>query len=115
MTCGRIAAKQHRNTFVLVVMLWARATFHTGGPASSGTRQARVSRMPATVFAEPVSSAGARSSFSENVARFRPQCERAAPCDRVVDLRGEQVQCDLWFPGQLAPDHGAELQSFPEW
>ena len=30
-----------------------------------------------------------------------------------MHLPGEQVQCDLWFPGQLVPDHGGVLRSFP--
>ena len=30
-----------------------------------------------------------------------------------MHLPGEQVQCDLWFPGALVPDHGGVLQSFP--
>lgn len=33
--------------------------------------------------------------------------------DRLVHLPGEQVQCDLRFPGQLVPDHGGVLRSFP--
>jgi Integrase core domain len=28
-------------------------------------------------------------------------------------LPDEQVQCDLWFPGQLVPDHAGVLRSFP--
>ena len=38
---------------------------------------------------------------------------RSIRCDRLVHLPGEQVQCDLWFPGALVPDHGGVLQSFP--
>ncbi|BBY55791.1 hypothetical protein MKOR_30420 [Mycolicibacillus koreensis] len=70
-------------------------------------------RMPATVIAERVRWAGGHSWFSENVARIRPEYAPADPCDRLVHLPGEQVQCDLWFPGQLVPDHGKVLRSFP--
>jgi transposase len=69
--------------------------------------------MPATVIAERVGWTGGRSWFAENVARIRPEYVPADPCDRLVHLPAEQVQCDLWFPGQLVPDHGGVLRSFP--
>jgi transposase len=69
--------------------------------------------MPATVIAERVGWTGGHSWFAENVARIRPEYAPADPCDRLVHLPGEQVQCDLWFPGQLVPDHGGVLRSFP--
>ena len=69
--------------------------------------------MPATVIAERVGWAGGHSWFAENVARIRPEYAPADPCDRLVHLPGEQVQCDLWFPGQLVPDHSGVLRSFP--
>jgi transposase len=69
--------------------------------------------MPATVIAQRVGWAGGHSWFAENVARIRPEYAPADPCDRLVHLPGEQVQCDLWFPGQLVPDHAGVLRSFP--
>jgi transposase len=69
--------------------------------------------MPATVIAQRVDWTGGHSWFAENVARIRPEYAPADPCDRLVHLPGEQVQCDLWFPGQLVPDHAGVLRSFP--
>ncbi len=69
--------------------------------------------MPATVIADRVGWTGGHSWFGENVARIRPEYAPADPCDRLVHLPGEQVQCDLWFPGQLVPDHAGVLRSFP--
>ncbi|TXI62007.1 IS21 family transposase [Mycolicibacterium mageritense] len=69
--------------------------------------------MAASVIAERVGWAGGHSWFGENVARIRPEYAPADPCDRLVHRAGEQVQCDLWFPGQLVPDHGGVLRSFP--
>lgn len=69
--------------------------------------------MPATVLAQRVGWTGGHSWFAENVARIRPEYVPADPCDRLVHLPGEQVQCDLWFPGHLVPDHAGVLRSFP--
>jgi transposase len=69
--------------------------------------------MPASVIAQRVGWTGGHSWFAENVARIRPEYAPADPCDRLVHLPGEQVQCDLWFPGQLVPDHAGVLRSFP--
>ena len=69
--------------------------------------------MPATVIAERVGWIGGHSWFAENVTRIRPEYAPPDPCDRLVHLAGEQVQCDLWFPGQLVPDHAGVLRSFP--
>jgi transposase len=69
--------------------------------------------MPATVIAERVGWTGGHSWFGENVTRIRPEYAPADPCDRLVHLPGEQMQCDLWFPGQVVPDHGGVLRSFP--
>ena len=69
--------------------------------------------MTATVLAQRVGWAGGHSWFAENVARIRPEYAPADPCDRLVHLPGEQVQCDLWFPGALVPDHAGVLRSFP--
>lgn len=70
-------------------------------------------RMPASVIAERVGWSGGHSWFSENVARIRSQYAPADPCDRLVHRPGQQIQCDLWFPGPLVPDHAGELRSFP--
>lgn len=69
--------------------------------------------MPASVIAERVGWTGGHSWFGENVARIRPEYVLADPCDRLVHLPGEQVQCDLWLPGRVVPDHGGVLRSFP--
>jgi transposase len=69
--------------------------------------------MPATVLAQRVGWTGGHSWFAENVARIRPEYAPADPCDRLVHLPGEQVQCDLWFPGAVVPDHAGVLRSFP--
>jgi transposase len=69
--------------------------------------------MPASVIAQRVGWTGGHSWFAENVARIRPEYAPLDPCDRLVHLPGEQVQCDLWFPGQLVPDHAGVLRSFP--
>jgi transposase len=69
--------------------------------------------MAATVIAQRVGWAGGHSWFGENVARIRPEYAPADPCDRLVHLPGEQVQCDLWFPGALVPDHAGVPRSFP--
>lgn len=69
--------------------------------------------MPASVIAQRVAWTGGHSWFAENVARIRPEYAPADPCDRLVHLPGEQVQCDLWFPGPLVPDHAGVLRSFP--
>lgn len=69
--------------------------------------------MPASVLAQRVGWKGGHSWFAENVARIRPEYAPADPCDRLVHLPGEQVQCDLWFPGALVPDHAGALRSFP--
>ncbi|MFN3002973.1 IS21 family transposase [Mycolicibacterium wolinskyi] len=69
--------------------------------------------MAATVIAERVGWTGGHSWFGENVARIRPEYAPADPCDRLVHRPGEQVQCDLWFPGRLVPDHAGVLRSFP--
>ena len=47
------------------------------------------------------------------MARIRPEYAPADPCDRLVHLPGEQVQCDLWFPGALTPDRAGAFRSFP--
>ena len=69
--------------------------------------------MPATVIAQRVGWAGGHSWFAENVARIRPEYAPVDRCDRLAHLPGEQIQCDLWFPGQLVPDHGGVVRSFP--
>ena len=69
--------------------------------------------MAATVIAQRVGWVVGIRGSGENVARIRPEYAPSDPCDRLVHLPGEQVQCDLWFPGQLVPDHAGVLRSFP--
>lgn len=69
--------------------------------------------MPATVIAQRVGWTGGHSWFGENVARIRPEYVPADPCDRLAHLPGEQVQCDLWLPSRVVPDHAGVLRSFP--
>lgn len=69
--------------------------------------------MPATVIAQRVGWTGGHSWFAENVAWILPEYAPAVPCDGLVRLPGEQVQCDLWFPGQMVPDDAGVLRSFP--
>lgn len=69
--------------------------------------------MPATVIAERVGWSGGHSWFGENVTRIRPEYAPVDPCDRLAHLPGEQIQCDLWFPGHVVPDHAGVLRSFP--
>ncbi|MDG4668651.1 IS21 family transposase [Mycobacterium sp. 236(2023)] len=69
--------------------------------------------MAASVIAQRVGWTGGHSWFAENVARIRPEYAPADPCDRLIHLPGEQVQCDLWFPGAVVPDHAGVLRSFP--
>ena len=59
--------------------------------------------MPATVLAQRVGWTGGHSWFAENVARIRPEYAPADPCDRLVHLPGEQVQCDLCSPVRWCP------------
>lgn len=71
--------------------------------------------MPATVIAKRVGWTGGRSWFAENVVHIRPEYAPPDPCARLVHLHGEQVECDLWFPGQLVPDLGWCCDCFRYW
>ncbi|QHN28888.1 IS21 family transposase [Gordonia pseudamarae] len=111
-----------RNTVAKAVRSDAPLRYERPRPRSSGWAQiepavrellTRFPTMPATVIAERVGWSGGRSWFAENVARIRPEYAPADPCDRLVHRPGEQVQCDLWFPGQLVPDQAGVLRSFP--
>jgi len=59
--------------------------------------------MPATVLAERVGWTGSPSWFRQNVAAIRPDYAPTDPVDRIVYHPGDQVQCDLWFPGPKIP------------
>lgn len=59
--------------------------------------------MPASVIAERVGWTGSSSWFRENVAKLRPEQQRADPADRLVWSPGDAAQCDLWFPPQRIP------------
>lgn len=111
-----------RNTVAKAVRSDAPPRYERPRPPSSGWAQiepavrellTRFPTMPATVIAERVGWSGGRSWFAENVTRIRPEYAPADPCDRLVHRPGEQVQCDLWFPGQLVPDQAGVLRSFP--
>ncbi|MGV6990094.1 IS21 family transposase [Gordonia amicalis] len=111
-----------RNTVAKAVRSDAPPRYERQRPPSSGWAQiepavrellSRFPTMPSTVIAERVGWCGGRSWFAENVARIRPEYAPADPCDRLVHRPGEQVQCDLWFPGQLVPDQAGVLRSFP--
>ena len=69
--------------------------------------------MPTAVLAERVGWEGSRSWFYANVARLRPGYRVADPADRLIHHPGEQIQCDLWFPGRLIPDHAGVARDFP--
>jgi transposase len=73
----------------------------------------RFPSMPTAVIAERVGWTGSRSWFYANVARLRPGYQLADPADRLVHHPGEQIQCDLWFPGRLIPDHAGVARDFP--
>jgi len=63
----------------------------------------RTPSMPATVLAERVGWTGSPSWFRQNVAAIRPDYAPTDPADRIVYHPGDQVQCDLWFPGPKIP------------
>ncbi|MGH3343268.1 MAG: hypothetical protein ACRDPK_10365 [Carbonactinosporaceae bacterium] len=54
--------------------------------------------MPAMVIAECVGWPGSPSWFRKKVARLRVEYAPKDPADRVGYRRGDQAQCDLWFP-----------------
>lgn len=111
-----------RNTVAKALRLDAPPRYERTPVTTSGWAQiepavravlSRYPRMPATVIAERVGWTGGHSWFGENVTRIRPEYAPADPCDRLAHLPGEQVQCDLWLPGRVVPDHGGVLRSFP--
>lgn len=111
-----------RNTVAKAISAEAPPRYERGPSTTSAWAQIELAvrvllgqfpTMPATVLAQRVGWTGGHSWFAENVARIRPEYAPADPCDRLVHLPGEQVQCDLWFPGALVPDHAGVLRSFP--
>lgn len=69
--------------------------------------------MPATVIAERVGWPGSASWFRKKVALVRVEYTPKDPADRVVYRRGDQVQCDLWFPPASVPLGAGQAGSPP--
>lgn len=69
--------------------------------------------MPASVIAERVGWPGSASWFRKKVALLRVEYTPKDPADRVVYRRGDQVQCDLWFPPASVPLGAGQAGSPP--
>jgi hypothetical protein len=46
---------------------------------------------------------GSGSWFRKGVARLRVEYQPKDPADRIEYTPGDQMQCDLWFPGVPIP------------
>jgi transposase len=91
-----------------------------GGPSAFDPFEARVRQllaefptMPASVIAERVGWLGSPSWFRKKVARLRVDYVAKDPADRVVYHRGDQAQCDLWFPPVTVPLGAGQAGSPP--
>jgi hypothetical protein len=90
------------------------------GPSAFDAFEARVRQllaefpaMPASVIAERVGWPGSPSWFRKKVARLRVDYVVKDPADRVVYHRGDQAQCDLWFPPVTVPLGAGQAGSPP--
>jgi hypothetical protein len=69
--------------------------------------------MPASVIAERVGWPGSPSWLRKKVARLRVDYGAKDPADRIVYHRGDQAQCDLWFPPVAVPLGAGQVGSPP--
>jgi hypothetical protein len=84
-------------------------------PFEAGVRGllAQFPTMPASVIAERVGWPGSPSWFRKKVARLRVDYVAKDPADRIVYHRGDQAQCDLWFPPVTVPLGAGQAGSPP--
>jgi transposase len=69
--------------------------------------------MPATVIAERIGWTGSSSFFRKKVAEIRSDYAPKDPADRIDYERGDQMQCDLWFPPAKIPLGSGQFGSPP--
>jgi hypothetical protein len=74
---------------------------------------ARFPTMPASVLAERVGWPGSPWWFRKKVARLRVDYVAKDPADRIIYHRGDQAQCDLWFPPVTVPLGAGQAGSPP--
>lgn len=69
--------------------------------------------MPTSVIAERVGWQGSASWFRKKVAGLRTEYAPKDPADRISYHRGDQAQCDLWFPPARVPLGAGQAGSPP--